>query len=488
MGAIGDYIHYTAQGYNEYGIMRKTKKKQHSFLADKNTEIGKIKAKAGSPSNDAIQKLEKGLNDFFSNMKTGNSTEVETQIVKEIEDKMKNQFKEKLGSINKATGDITASEEQKERAISQIRKIAAENNKEEILTDIQKRISRINGLLPKLASDLNLDESFDRIEKEYQSINKEFKDLENKIKNSKRMSQKTAEKIVVRENNLIKRINALTSAYAATPAISLQKGEFLEYLVAYIGGFMSGKAVTEISETIDSFKTGGATEEVKIDVENFVQGFTTEEDGTEKIKFDKDVLTIKHSQQKIDVQIDINKERLGASIKNIDLQKKNARIHTVSGSNLMFFLQDIAPDFVNHYLNLNASHPSRKGRSIDKTALEDVNKNMKAVIAAKAITGATYGRTAANVFIVNDNKTGRVRIVSMKRLVDAIANLENTNDISVKLNGKSIYKKQNFINKIPKDDTDRTGAARISILLNSLRSIKLSSSISGGLFLKTYDS
>ena len=486
MSAIGDYVHLTAQGYNNYGITRKKRFQGYSFDTAKDVEIEKIKAKLGVPSEASMQQLEDGLNSFFYNAKTGNSTDTEIQVMNEILQTMSNQFGEKLGNIDFSTGDIIASQEQIDASISQIRRIATEDNQDSILNQLKTKISKFNTLLPKLARSINLDESYMQIEREYQSVKAEFEALEYQIVNSEKMPKKLSNEIISKENNLIKRMNKLISSYATMPAISLQKGEFLEYLTAYITGVINDQTVAEVSETMDSVKQGGQTEDVKIEVQNFVQSFT--QNGlTEKINFGKDVLTIKQSQQKIDVQVDINTEQLGASIKNVNLQNSGARIHTVSGSNLMFFLQDIEPDFANHYLNLNAMH-SRPG-ALSKESIKDVNANMKAVMAARALTGATYGRTAANIFIVNDNKTGKVRVISMAKLVDAIADLENARYISVKLNnGKSIYEKQSFVNKVPKGDKDRTGAARISNLLNSLRSIQLSSSISGGFFINAYDS
>jgi hypothetical protein len=487
MGLIGDYIHLTAAGYNMYGIYRKQKEGSFNFQQAKTTELNNIKGKIKTGVD--VQSMEDELNNFFTDIDSNNPSINATAIFNEVVSQLQSQFNNTLGNIT-STGDITMSQQMKNNAISQLQKHAVQNSKNQRLRPEEVK-AKVNQLQQVLQNLVNSTESGThttalQLAQELKEIRRQADDLYGRLVNADKIPRGT-KNVLEKEKNLKNKINNAITAYAAYPALALQKGEFFEYLVPYVVGTANGLGFNEIRESMNDIKIGGKNENVSIQTENF--GIVEQaENGSQTIhsfNFDKDVLSVKSSQGKIDVILELNGENIGASLKNINLSKKGSWIHTVSGSNLLFFLQDIHPDFVNHYININAAHTG-KG-SISSSLRTESRQAMKSVLAAKAITGATAGRQAADVFIINDNKTGKVRIVTMEKIVNSLNKLKDLSEVSVQLNNKNIMEQNLFINKSVSND-DRLGVQRISALLNSLRQIKLSSSISGTLFKNIHES
>lgn len=77
-------------------------------------------------------------------------------------------------------------------------------------------------------------------------------------------------------------------------------------------------------------------------------------------------------------------------------------------------LQDEDNDFVNHYLNIVASHEDGVKINADITGAHNA---IKYTILFKALTGETYLRQGADTFVVNDNTTGKVRVYDMNALI-----------------------------------------------------------------------
>ena len=484
---IGDYIHLTAAGYNMYGIYRKQKESNFNFQQAKTTELNNIKGKIKTGVD--VKSMEDKLNDFFANINSNNPSINTASIFNEVVNQLQSQFNNTLGHIT-STGDIIMSQQMKDNAISQLQKHAVQNSKNQRLRPEEVR-TKVNQLQQVLQNLVNSTESGThtaalKLAQELKEIRRQADDLYGRLVNADKIPRGT-KNVLEKEKNLKNKINNAITAYAAYPALALQKGEFFEYLVPYVMGTANGLGLNEIRESMNDIKVGGKNENISIQTDNF--GIAEEVEGGSQIihsfNFDKDVLSVKSSQGKVDIILDLNDEKIGASLKNINLSKKGSWIHTVSGSNLLFFLQDIHPDFVNHYININATHIGKE--NISSSLRAESRQAMKAVLAAKAITGANAGRQAADVFIVNDNKTGKVRIVTMEKIIDSLNKLKDLSEVSVRLNNKNIMGQNLFVNKSISDD-DRLGIQRISVLLNSLRQIQLSSSISGALFKNIHES
>jgi hypothetical protein len=113
-------------------------------------------------------------------------------------------------------------------------------------------------------------------------------------------------------------------------------------------------------------------------------------------------------------------------------------------------LQDINADFVNHFLNLYAQHG--KNRDGSSSAPYDLQLNarksailqeVKLILLYKAMTGDTNGRSSANLFVVNDAATGKVRVIDMYTLLE---NVSKENIQGIQFNGKTFNEKIKFAN------------------------------------------
>ena len=186
------------------------------------------------------------------------------------------------------------------------------------------------------------------------------------------------------------------------------------------------------------------------------------------------------SQGKIDVELQWDDKQIGLSAKNIAIDPNKYQIHLVTGSSLLYMIQDRDTDFVNHFLNLFAKH-GRPGAITGafRTSKELMKDEMKLILFFKALTGANYKRKAANLFVVNDSTTGRVYVKSIEGLIDKVA--EDINKyVGVTLNGTTFNTSiKQFNNPVLEDSKDR-----ISALLMDVHARKVNVSLKPSAFIK----
>ena len=85
---------------------------------------------------------------------------------------------------------------------------------------------------------------------------------------------------------------------------------------------------------------------------------------------------------------------------------------------LLYLIQDESPQFVNHYLNIAAIHPKKSSISLGAD-WQGAHEAMKYTVLYKALSGDTYGRNKASLFLVNDNsRAGGVKIYEMADLLN----------------------------------------------------------------------
>lgn len=490
MSVIGEYIHLTAAGYNEYGVYRKTKDKaKFDFATATNIEIGKTQKSIKHGIN--VTNLETELNQFFINRQNKTSSNSDVEIFNAIKTQLDEQFR-RVGQITD-TGDVRNTEEILNKSIAGLTETIKRNNKQRLNPSLVKdKINRLNNIMTELARKNEQGLTLEEVQSQTRELETLYRDLYGSLSKSVSIPNGT-KGILKKEATLKDKINKLIKLYAAYPPINLEKGEFMEYLVAYIGGRMNKMAIQEITANMEDLKIGGKNETFKMNPELFgvlKEGAVNEYD---TILLDK-AIEIQQSQYKVDVIVKLNGNDVNASVKNVKFDSiGKGYIHTVSGSNLLFYLQDIAPDLVNHYLNLNAAHNTKtyiehlKSKDkINNSERNDSRRAMQIIIAARSLTGNVLGRKTADIFIVNDNTTGKVRIITMEKLVNAINSAKSFGKLSVNIDNKSIYSDSyKFIND--RDSSDITGIKRISKLINSLRKIKLETGISKNFFIDAYN-
>lgn len=134
---------------------------------------------------------------------------------------------------------------------------------------------------------------------------------------------------------------------------------------------------------------------------------------------------------------------MAISAKNVSLD--SYYIHILDGSPLLYMLQDVDSEYVNHFLNIFASHKGHSSKSATVASYRTAMlQDIKLVLMYKAITGDVAGRKTANLFIVNDNRTGSVKVYAIDDLIDKI---EQQPIDGIQLNGKTFNTSINLYNK-----------------------------------------
>lgn len=450
MAGIGQYIHYTARGYINHGVTQKGA--FQAYKSQKATILQKVRANARTSLNSQEQKdLESVLEAMIK--QTDNSNPYITRAQKVVEDKMQKLFGEALGDIYWGTGDITMSSTAQNYAVGSTKASAL---------NIDAIVRKMDALEQSLAKQIQAgDTSLAAVKKQVNELKQRYKTTAQQIVQE---AQKLNIPITKAESQWLggfrKELNNLIKEYAAYPAIALQKGTFFEHLIAQAPVVAQHNALTAAGKVV-----GDAVEQVKINSLNFSPKYLTKQ-------FTKDVLeTTNVSQGKIDVQIQWNGKNVGISAKNVNLN--NRYIKLLSNSSLLFLLSDEPPVFVNHALNILASHRSKDDDAAAKASIQGMRagiiEELRLIIFYKALIGDVGSRKTANLFVVNDNKTGTVKVHDVNSILDNIQN-SLTHGIAVKgvTQGMS-----NFKNNWNSGDP----AARISELLADVHSRKISVSL-----------
>lgn len=442
MSAIGDYIHLNAANYNRYGINKdgKGNREQYNFGRQKENinarlQASKIKNQKG---------LESSLNSILSTEDTSENNAA--AIRQEIEKILNERFAESMGKINWNTGNVTADLSRAKEITSKSIETSAKQKSVE-LKSIMVRIRAIEEARNSITNKQKQNELTAKINTIYKELNYILtgaqKGMITYLKNTSinKLQNKRIE-LNEKSQNLITTINSVLKAYAATPAINLQKGDLFEYAIALapaVAKINAGTNIEEYMQQLEKQVSGGDRSRVVIDFDknNFTEHLNLKQlemKGYVVSEGTKTAYSYGTSQEKIDVRLEWEGENLTISAKNVNLNSPMG-IHILSGSSLLYLLQDENTDFVNHYLNIVATHEDHVAINAD---IAGAHEAMKYTLLFKALSGQTFGREGATLFIVNDNtKSGGVHIYDIKGLINkASDNLEAFT--SVTSNGQDI--------------------------------------------------
>lgn len=176
------------------------------------------------------------------------------------------------------------------------------------------------------------------------------------------------------------------------------------------------------------------------------------EDKDYKINGGSTLISKRGSQQKIDILINLPEEpnsksfkQVTGSVKSVDLRND---IGIVSGTNLWYLIQDEDKRaFLRPFLNIMASHneslakayqkgPSYRDKETAayqyiKSFRDDAYAAVKLIAAYKALSGDTFGRKAAQLFIVNDVHGQKTYVLEIYDIINAILNQLKTDKYSL---------------------------------------------------------
>ena len=472
VGKIGHYIHISRKGYEEHGITQDGNFESFDYSGYIQTIKNKQSTNFFTQSEKDVEKFQNALNLIFSSKKSENLDPRVSIIRNKIEQSLLERFGDKMGTIDWRSGNIYTKQNSSQIQNQISRKIQTEKNQQNIkLSTLMKRINtleRIQEKIIKTTDKQKLKIEIDNIYLILQQILKNYKKeiqgefIDLKLKNLSDDTISALDKCLLSIQkdtpmgndviSLIETINKTLSDYQTKSPINLQKGDLFEMVIAYAPTLVENVAEQHLNDVLKSLDqqvvgtTGRSGVEINLD---FFSGDIGKNLSLNKynLKVDTDNILISTlcSQEKIDVNMIWETDRvIPVSAKNVNLSS-GYNVHILSGSSLLYLIQDENPDFVNHYLNIVAHHPD--GAINHNKDVLAAHRTMKYALIFKAFTGKTYGRSGASVFMVNDNsQPGGVKIFDMADLIQRAEN--NLNLFEVTANKKDLEELENSIENI----------------------------------------
>ena len=299
---------------------------------------------------------------------------------------------------------------------------------------------------------------------------------------------------------LIKHMNEIIKLLQASYSLKLQKGELLETSAYY------ASLLPELAYKIANKKANETIENI---VKNLMQNNRSEKVGlsqrsSPEIKLDlfdqniADLISLKgytktknntlrlqgSVQDKTDIIFgwslenpSLSNQKFRISAKNVNLAE-NAffkKITIVSGSSLLYMIQQADTTLVNHFLNISVERNKEADKKIrmesnglTETFISRVHKELEAFLILEAFIG-TRGE-AASIFLVNDNSQhGRIRAFNMSTLLNNLA--ENMNFFTVKIGDGKI---SDLVETIKNDYHENGPDDRIAQVLQQIHQKKVS--------------
>lgn len=493
---IGDYVHFHTINYINWGI-------NHVGVS------GSTAADASSFVQTQKDKIDRSITTFGNTMTSSERQELATQLTwlmrppsdsklypqnqsieayNELWTVLLSFFQEEFGDavdrIERSTANIFAGVQ-----IADFKKITIEKGQSQVQAKtIQTRLDAIANALK------NPNGMYSQAE--LNTINKLYQDI---VAEKNKLTGETAAKLsqlgISGQNSLLDLnetqdlIRAINKATAISSGITnLQKGTLFEYMIAVaplIGKNLTGKA---LRDAVEEALAGVVGTTGKSSVTFDPQMFDTEADlasilkGTYSYNVNDNLFVANHmTQDKVDVQLQLStKKTVNVSAKNINLSGANSRgVHIVSGMSLLSGFASINnASLVTHYLNQHAF--GRGGLSYYAqgnlgSIYDSTSDILKISLIQQALEGYKQGSAKADVFIINDNTSGTIKIYNMSDLLEHIMKVGFV---------EQLVNMQPDISAIHLNNTFHAGsyAGRITDILSQIHSYKVTIALMPGIF------
>lgn len=493
---IGEYIHYKKENYERHGISREGLFKAFNYNGYQDMIQRKLSATHWISENKNKQRMEDSLNTIFSNKK-----EVPSNIAAiraEIEKNLLEHFGSSLGKIDWSTGNITnlSSFKNKSEVEAQMNKIIRieENQQNVELSTLMKRINAVTAIMNNMKDIKKKDDlkakinditilfnkilSSHKAELKQAELGTTVKQLLNK--NEKQMGQVLLSLKGKQSKNtlsLISAINQVIADYRVRAPINLQKGDLFELAISYAPTVAMKCSLEELNNTLKNVASSvvgtSGKKPPKIDLNYFSKDFQDLSLNAYSKEGNFLVSSIA-SQNKVDVKLqwEDTASFVNISAKNVNLQSPYG-VHILSGSSLLYLIQDEDSAFVNHYLNIIANHPEDGAVTSQQAQVTLAHETMKYAIIFKAFTGQTIGKEGENatVFIVNDNSkvNGGIKIYDLSDVIKKARNHLNSFDVTA-----NSLPLESLSNSLDNSYIPQNSKARITRLLQDAHSQKIS--------------
>lgn len=463
MSVIGNYIHYTMANYEKYGIAEDDSKSGISLNAAYNSQkkdiMNRIKKNRSAFSKKDLEEISMTITSFMQNMPKQAKNIILDDLAKHYSKVIEKGIDKNQDLLNWEKGAINPSKLNTQYSIGKSRK------KDDLYKDIQDITNRINKIETIFLNKFEVKEQIPKdIKSALRAVKKEYKNTVGRAIsdfNGYDFTSKTR-KINVKEDNIPKlrrMLNDLIEEYAKYPNIVGIEGQAFEDIIA----LALNKTIEESDKKID---------EVMDEALKGVQGCSVKKN-TPQYGADKFIKIVGedtflegtyNKRSKIDVLLKWKGKDAKISAKNVSFSDYTW-IKVVEGTPLLFLMQTLDTNFVNHWINLHAIHKNKKKNTNDITSIDNL---MKVSLFYEGISGDVYGsnkKDRINLIIVNDKKTGRVVVKDLSSMLDNI--IKQANQLSVTANNKSIkeIKLQNTWME--------NSSMRIALILKELHDLKI---------------
>lgn len=513
MSAIGQYVHLYAKNYAEKGTNKIIQGASENAAAAMNRERENVRKRVQAlraKTNKENEKLEKRINELIDYLggKDTNSKHTDPSKAQEvIRDMLDLEWEKFQLDLVNANVKSTSGNGGIGKIKSQGHYAGQGRNYEKILVD---RIKKLNEVIEGTEKDIGK-----------LSSQNEVPDLIAKVEMVKTLTKATQETILdmlkecaiksdlnlKTDKDVVKVINELIAAYAPALGVSAAKGQLFENILALVPEKIQTIAEEEVEQVMrDAIATnvkGAEKGAIQFGRQFFSKGMLAKSKGNvlheSTAQFGDMIRTVRESQKKIDVSFQYSGKVWNISAKNISISPAwgalSKLITVTSGNSLLQMIQDEDVSFINHYLNLFASHTDTEYEGSFAMTRQGYIDTLKMMLLYKAITGDVYGRgqrDLATTFIVNNNKVNanhsHVKVVNVKDILTRIIGENDSNytgkGMSINTQGINVLVDSHRYNNDLVEAADnawaRTGTARIANILNQVHAAKVHAAITVG--------
>lgn len=394
MSALGDYIHYEAENYLQYGTSKRENYENLSlsFQAYKKKRMKSIQPKINSQTIKILEERLKKQSDLFTSPDKG-----KTQSKR---DNLKEEFFRALSSIS--TAEVMEQFQNRTQWKSQYLNKYPTLDKQTI-EEKRQLLRNFQDKVKKILQEGSLGSAKEEDLMELQQIYEKF----TKKKNSGEITE-----------SLLGQMQEELDQYRYYTWISNLAGAFGEMFVSACQDTAEDVSINTIEKVMKGIK-GNDTSSGQFKIKEI------EESAREQIKtyfkdYDMgDHFELNKTQDKVDVNITVNNEDVFASVKNygsnrsVTLQKNLSLFYT-----LLYLNRE--GNFANHWLNLHAEH--KDGKRISSNSKTEIDDIMAFEIRYEGLVSGNPLKESqhSNVFVFMNYKTGEVFVKSTYDILNDI--------------------------------------------------------------------
>ena len=510
MAGIGDYVHYSYEHFQKYGINQigddtgvNGEALAHNVFESQRKQMLAEVRKREQLRNYDIKAIEEQLNFFYGPNQEGLRGDITDEDIEKMHSAIQQYMGDKLSGVNIDYNTLSSAVQEGNMAL--VEQKMKDKTNTELLKKIQNLGSRsaigqgsyttkkaigerISALVQLRASFgatpptglKRLANQIDKLQKDFDAIcamapNEQIVKLGRGYRNNR---------------SFVNQLNELMSSF--TTGSSTLHGEYAEAVIVLTNYMVNTGAAKETANLLRVLQEGTSTQRVA-GQDRSRNALLTSHFNTDFVDMNlvtqNSVYQLKQrdgagnmfmgraTQDKVDVWIDVEGISVPASVKNYNMGNLSMDVHLLSGSSVLQLIQEFE-DFTNYYLNVMASHPDS---SPNKSLVNQANFAIKMTVLLKALEGGIItadGRSdQADIFIINDNSVGRFRVYLLSDILDKVEHNLNL------LKTGSLDEVTTLSNKYIGNVNDRMSAmTRISNLLMELHQMKLDVAIKKEVF------